>query len=103
MNEEAKNLVERLSVQHVLTVGSSEWEHVADQFEEVERHRTHIKGDLVIVRIESGYAAVEEPLPKERVIRYLGDMDEVRRLVTDRLETYERMWDGCGCRIDYYK
>jgi hypothetical protein len=23
--------------------------------------------------------------------------------VQRRLEQYERMWDGCGCRIDYYE
>ena len=102
MNEKALNVVARLNEQPVLTLGLSEWGGIEDQFDEVERHRTHIKGDLVIIRIEPGYAAVEEPAPNQIVLRRLGDINEVRRFVTDRLETYERMWDGCGCRIDYY-
>jgi hypothetical protein len=32
----------------------------------------------------------------------LGDEDEVRRFVRERLEAYDRMWDGCGCKVDYY-
>ncbi len=30
------------------------------------------------------------------------DLEAARRFVEDRMETYERMWDGCGCRIDYH-
>jgi hypothetical protein len=102
MNEAGLAVAERLSEQTILRFERGDWESVADQFDEVERHRTHIKGDLVVVRLDSRFAAVEEPLPNERVVRCLPNMDEVRRFVTDRLETYERMWDGCGCRIDYY-
>ena len=102
MNEAALAVVKRLNAHPIVTLRLSEWQSVVDQFVEIERHRTHIKGDLVIVHVEHGYAAVEEPQTNERVIRYLADMDEVRRFVTDRLETYERMWDGCGCKIDYY-
>jgi len=102
VHQDALDVVKRLSEQPVLTLQLSEWESVADQFDEVERHRTHIKGDIVIFRIEDGFAAVEEPVANERVMRLLKDMKEVRSFVTDRLETYERMWDGCGCKIDYH-
>jgi hypothetical protein len=37
------------------------------------------------------------------VIRRLADEAAAARFVADRLATYERMWDGCGCRIDYYR
>jgi len=48
-------------------------------------------------------AAVEQPRPDERVVRALGDAEAVRAFVHARMEKYERMWDGCGCRIDYYE
>ena len=28
--------------------------------------------------------------------------DRKARFVAERMDQYERMWDGCGCRIDYY-
>lgn len=102
MNEAAKEVVERLDEQPILTLDVSEWDEIADQFEVVEHHPTFISGDLLIIRLESGFAAVERPIPNRRVIRRLGDLDEVHRFVTNRLEEYERMWDGCGCKIDYY-
>ena len=27
----------------------------------------------------------------------------VAEFVKGRLDTYERMWDGCGCRVSYYE
>ena len=44
---------------------------------------------------------VEQPEPGKRALRRLA-ADEVDDFVRDRLAIYERMWDGCGCRVDYY-
>jgi hypothetical protein len=35
-------------------------------------------------------------------MRRLSDADEACQFVQRRLEDYERVWDGCGCKIDYY-
>ena len=40
---------------------------------------------------------------KEILIRKMNDMDEAKKFVKERLDFYERKWDGCGCKIDYYK
>ena len=102
MNDKARGVVEHLQEEPLLALDGSEWADIADQFEVTECHSTSMSGDLLIIRLESCYAAVEQPVPDKRVIRRLNDMDEVRRFVADRLEVYERMWDGCGCKIDYY-
>jgi hypothetical protein len=78
------------------------WAELADEFEEMQRHDTLVAGQLLIVRGEAGLAAVEQPSPDERVIRLLSDEEQAHRFVADRLEQYERMWDGCGCKVDYY-
>ena len=49
-----------------------------------------------------GFAALEQPAPDTWVVRRLGERAEADRFIQDRLAQYERMWDGCGCRIDYY-
>ncbi|MFQ5536331.1 MAG: hypothetical protein ACE5GJ_02655 [Gemmatimonadota bacterium] len=68
----------------------------------MERHATFIAGDVVIYRWNDGYLAVEEPSRTERVVRRLSNREAVRAFVDNRLDTYERMWDGCGCKVDYY-
>ncbi|KPK83126.1 MAG: hypothetical protein AMS25_01180 [Gemmatimonas sp. SM23_52] len=98
----AEELKRRLSSEPIVRLAAAEWAALADDFDELERHATHVAGDLIIVRTEVGPAAVEQPSREERVIRRLADGDEARRFVQRRLEEYERMWDGCGCKIDYY-
>lgn len=37
-----------------------------------------------------------------RVARFLGGPDAADAFVQKRMEEYERMWDGCGVKVDYY-
>ncbi len=96
-------LSRRLVSETIVTLEPAEWAEVAGAFEEVERHPTLIAGDLLIVRGEPGLLAVEEPSPRERVVRRLADEAEARAFVKERLDTYERMWDGCGCKVEYWR
>jgi hypothetical protein len=80
----------------------AEWEAVAQQFEVLEAHDTRLAGRLLLVRGAGGLAVVEQPEPKLRVLRPFKDKAAARAFVAARLAAYERMWDGCGCRIDYY-
>ncbi len=99
----AAELKRRLEYEGIVPMPAAEWTELAACCEVVERHDTLVAGELLIVRCEGGLAAVEQPSPRERVVRRLADAEEARRLVEARLEAYERMWDGCGCKIDYYK
>ncbi len=101
MNSEDLN--RRLRTETTVALETAEWLEIEHLFEEVERHPTLIAGDLLIVRGDEGLAAVEAPSPRERVIRRLADEEEARRFVKDRLDTYDRMWDGCGCKVEYYR
>lgn len=98
----AAELGDRLGREPIVTLDTAAWEEVREAFEEVERHATFLAGDLVIVRDSVGPIAVEEPSSRERVLRRL-DPAEVAGFVKDRLDTYERMWDGCGCKVEYYR
>ena len=106
-------LDERLRTEGIVALTAEEWEAIASAFEPVESHDTGFAGELLIARSRgpSGtedpapgatLIAVEAPKPSERVVRLLADEDEAKRFIEDRLSRYERMWDGCGCRIDYY-
>ncbi len=98
----AEELRTQVANEGLVILPEETWNELASDFEEVERHPTFISGDLVIVRLGDAFAAVEEPKPGERVLRRLPDADAVRAFVEDRMATYDRMWDGCGCRVDYY-
>lgn len=96
-----QDLLQRLRRGGPVLLAVGEWESVEGDFREVERRATGFAGDLVVARRGETVVAIEEPEPDGRVVRVLEDLEAARRFVEDRMETYERMWDGCGCRIDY--
>ena len=50
----------------------------------------------------AGLVVVQEQTSQGQLLgRVLPSVDEANRLVDDRLAAYDRMWNGCGCRIDY--
>ncbi len=99
----ADELVRRVVEEGITKLESTEWRELEGAFEVVARHDTFIAGELIVARRGDVLLAVERPAPGLRVARRLRDDDEVSRFVTDRLDTYERMWDGCGCKVEYYR
>ncbi|MGD8440599.1 MAG: hypothetical protein PVG53_08680 [Holophagae bacterium] len=62
---------------------------------------TCLAGRIRILDVD-GVSLVQEQTQDGRIlVRRLDSEDAARRLVDDRLATYERMWDGCGCKVDY--
>jgi len=81
---------------------AEEWAGLSAHFEVMEKHETQLAGDLLIVRCPEGLVAVEAPSRHARVARLLGGKEEARAFVAKRMEEYERMWDGCGVKVDYF-
>ncbi len=38
----------------------------------------------------------------EIIVRRMNSLTEAENFVQERLDFYDRKWDGCGCKIDYY-
>lgn len=63
---------------------------------------THISDQIRILKINSVIILQERTTKHELSLRKLKSIEEANKVVNDRLETYEKMWDGCGCKVDYY-
>lgn len=62
----------------------------------------HISDQIRILKINSVIILQERTTKHELSLRKLKSIEEANKVVNDRLETYEKMWDGCGCKVDYY-
>jgi len=71
--------------------------------ETVREEDTFVAGANRILLID-GQIVFQEQTPdtKDVVVRRCSSRDEAERFTEDRLSAYERMWDGCGCKIDYF-
>jgi hypothetical protein len=99
--EDPQALRERLRSEGVITIDPSSWPHLSSAWREIERHATHFASDLVLLQSGDEFAALEQPSPDQWVIRHLPDGEAAQEFVRERLAQYDRMWDGCGCKIDY--
>jgi hypothetical protein len=60
--------------------------------------------DLIrILKINRQIIVQEKTDKSEIALHLLQNEVEANKFVNKRLETYEKMWDGCGCKIHYYE
>ena len=65
---------------------------------------THVAGRIRILRVDDRILVQEQvPETQDLLVRGLPSRQAADRFVEDRLADYERMWDGCGCKIDYFQ
>ncbi len=94
-------LILRLAEGKIVPLASDNWSDLVSGFKIVEEISTGMSGSIYLIRRPlpegkkfSGWALVEEPEPKIRVVRPYDSQQEARALIADRLAAYERMWDG---------
>jgi hypothetical protein len=61
-----------------------------------------LTGPLRLLELDGALLVQETTDRGEHVVREIPDRDTAERLIEDRIDSYERMWDGCGCKIDYW-
>ena len=65
---------------------------------------TQFAGFIRILSLESTIL-VQEQLPDDGklLLRSFADRKSAEDFVRERLDTYDRMWDGCGCKVMYFE
>lgn len=63
---------------------------------------TLISGLIRILGWKDLFIVQEISNKNELVLHSFETYEAAKALVQDHLKTYDMMWDGCGCKIDYY-
>lgn len=86
----------------VIPIDRAELQPLLDRSVVIQEVNTHISGWIRILDLDGAIILEEETTEGEVLLRRLDSVEEAASFIKDRLTTYERMWDGCGCRIDYH-
>lgn len=74
-----------------------------EKAEVLRQDNTCVAGWIRILSVE-GVILVQEETPEGHALaRRMTSVEEANDFVNDRLGSYERMWDGCGCKIHYFE
>ena len=77
------------------------WEAILLRAGVLREEDTTLAGPIRVLAFD-GDLWVQEQAPDGRILlRRFDDRAAADAFVDRRLEIYDRMWDGCGCKIDY--
>ena len=65
-------------------------------------HNTLISDYIRIIKLDEKFVVQEKTDKNEIALHLFEDEKSARKFVDERLEIYEKMWDGCGCKVKYY-
>jgi hypothetical protein len=63
---------------------------------------THLSGKIRLLCLNDTFLIQEKSTKNEILVRLMKTKKEAEAFINKRLETYDRMWDGCGCKVEYY-
>ncbi|MBD3334117.1 MAG: hypothetical protein GF355_01210 [Candidatus Eisenbacteria bacterium] len=69
----------------------------------VREEKTAVCAPIRILQCGDSVYVQETSDRNEILVRRMASEAEAEGFVDRRLEAYDRMWDGCGCKIDYYE
>ena len=64
---------------------------------------TYISDKIRLLNIKDELILQEKTTKDEYLIRIVKTKKEAEGFIEQRLEIYNRMWDGCGCKVQYYE
>ena len=64
---------------------------------------TRLHDFIRILKLEDHFFLQEKTNLGEIIIRRFNNEADALKLLNDRMQIYDKMWDGCGCKINYYE
>jgi len=98
-----KEIITCVKKKAYLKINEEDLELLLSKCKIVEEKDTLISDKLRLLNYQNNLLIQEKSNKGELLIRFMQNKAEASKFIDERLEIYDRMWDGCGCKVDYYK
>ena len=85
-----------------LIISEAELNELLSHSKMIIEENTYISDKIRLLKFKDELILQEKTTKDEFLIRSMKTQKEAEDFIKDRLEIYNRMWDGCGCRVNYY-
>ena len=99
MTEKLEN---KFKTQKLVILSDEEYQQFMDKVEIIEERDTFFRDKIRILCEGNNFFIQEKSNKEEIIIRKTGSLKEGQQFIKNRLAVYENMWNGCGCKINYY-
>lgn len=96
-----EDIKKQLEEKKVVFFPGKELDEFLDSVTVAETHDSNLGGMMRILKHDDNLFFQEITDKGEIAVRKMRGIIEAQNFINDRLNTYDRMWDGCGCRVDY--
>ncbi|MBT8378292.1 MAG: hypothetical protein KJN64_03590 [Ignavibacteria bacterium] len=95
-------LMEDAKKNKYVILSASELEALLSNSEVLKEEETLISDKICLLNFKDELLIQEKTDNDEFLIRLIKSEKEAENFIQNRLEIYEKMWDGCGCKVEYY-
>ena len=97
------DIINKLKTQQLLILPIENLDEIIGNVEILEDKDTLMSDHIRILKRNNIILIQEITSKNELAIRIVESIEQASKFVSERMETYERMWDGCGCKVNYYE
>ena len=95
------DLMNKLERKNVFQVKNDEDFGFINKYEPILEIETHFVGKILLFKLENDLLIKENDDQGYYYYRKIDNENDFNKFVKERLDLYDRMWDGCGCKADY--
>jgi hypothetical protein len=96
-------IINRLEVDNPLVISAEDLEKVLKEATLLDEIDTRLNKTIRLLQHHDGLLLQEFSFEGDIILRRMESREAADALVQARLDTYERMWDGCGCKINFFE
>lgn len=98
-------ILQNLEQKNVYQASQQEIDQLLNHYTTEKEIETHMTGSIKILTSndlddQNKKIAIESNQKNQFFIRFI-DKENIQEFIDERLSLYDKMWDGCGCKIFY--
>ena len=96
-------IFQKASNSNYLIIDENDLQFILKDWKLVKEVDTILSDFIRLFNYQNNLFIQETTFKKEILLRKIESLEDADKFIQDRLDYYERKWDGCGCKIDYYE
>jgi hypothetical protein len=97
------NITRELEGRKYLAISAEKLEKILAEADLLDEIDTRLNKTIRLLQYHDRLLLQEYSFDGDIIVRPMESREAADALVQSRLDTYERMWDGCGCKINFFE
>jgi hypothetical protein len=97
-----ERIISSIKKKKYLMISEPELNELLSHSKMIIEENTYISDKIRLLKFEDDLIIQEKSTKDEYLVRVMKTKKEAEEFIKERLDIYNRMWDGCGCKVDYY-